>query len=534
MINRVVLSGYRRFRHAQVDLQPGMNLVVGNNEAGKSSLLEGIVAALTGRIRGVGPREHLPSTLLHRGLVGEWLDALQCSDSSLPFPAAFIELYMDEADVPADYMGTNNSRHEDAPGVRLDIKFDDRFQEAAADILAEVRAGGPFPIDYYALEWTSFAGLPLHPRTAPVSGHLIDATRIRLNSGSDYFIRGVIDSTLDDRQQRALSSQFTKMKRELIETDQLKQVNDELQATAATVTHKSLSLQAAEDAGSSWDLAVQPHLDSLPFSSTGTGEASRLKILLALSRRADSGHVFLIEEPENHLSFSSLNELLAQISNLVPDRQVVVATHSSFVTNRLGVENVALINGDRSTTLDSLPPETAQYFRKLSGYDTLRVLLCKAAFLVEGPSDDLVLQRFFRDQFGELPLRMGYDVIECRGLAFRRILDIAAPVERRVAVVTDNDGVPERKREAYSELEGAYARVFLDGDASLRTLEPQIVAANSLETINAALRRDFEKKDQAIDWMLANKTEAAVRIFDAEVALNPPTYMREALTWLVA
>jgi putative ATP-dependent endonuclease of OLD family len=128
---------------------------------------------------------------------------------------------------------------------------------------------------------------------------------------------------------------------------------------------------------------------------------------------------------------------------------------------------------------------------------------------------------------------MGYDVIECRGLAFRRILDIAAPVERRVAVVTDNDGVPERKREAYSDLEGAYARVFLGGDASLRTLEPQIVGANGLETINAALRRDFDKKDQAIDWMLANKTEAAVRIFDAEIALNPPTYMQEALTWLV-
>ena len=37
------------------------------------------------------------------------------------------------------------------------------------------------------------------------------------------------------------------------------------------------------------------------------------------------------------------------------------------------------------------------YFKKLPGYDTLRLVLAKRVILVEGPSDELVVQRAYRD-----------------------------------------------------------------------------------------------------------------------------------------
>ena len=36
---------------------------------------------------------------------------------------------------------------------------------------------------------------------------------------------------------------------------------------------------------------------------------------------------------------------------------------------------------------------TFEFFKKVAGYDTLRLILCKKSILVEGDSDELVVQR---------------------------------------------------------------------------------------------------------------------------------------------
>lgn len=535
MITTVVMQGFRRFRQAEVALRPGMNVVVGDNEAGKSSLLEAVVAGLTGRVRAVGRRDYLPLAVLNHGLIDEWLGNVRSENGDAPpFPEAFIELYFADDVVSADYQGTNNSKREDCRGVRLEIKFENLNPADLPGILEDVRAGGPFPIEYYTTEWIAFSGQTLHPRASPLGSHLIDATRIRLDSGSDYFIKTVVDTALGDQQQRSLAATFRRMKGDLADTGGVAQVNDALAAAAASVTTKTLSLLAADSSSLAWTDAVQPHLDALPFASAGMGESSRLKILLALGRKVDTSDIFLVEEPENHLSFSSLNTLIDTITRTVPDKQVLLATHSSFVTNKLGLENVILLSGDRAVSLADLPDDTVRYFRRLSGYDTLRVLLCKGAFIVEGPSDDLVLQRFYLDAKGALPIRHGFDVIECRGLAFKRILDIAARVGRRVAVLTDNDGDYARRIGAFTSFaDYEHIKVFTSEDASLPTLEPNIVASNDLAVLMNALGRTFADRDAAVDWMSKNKTEAAVRIFDADTPLEPPDYFRDALLWLV-
>src|SRR5690606_38104463 len=87
-----------------------------------------------------------------------------------------------------------------------------------------------------------------------------------------------------------------------------------------------------------------------------------------------------------------------------------------------------------------LKPETKSFFSHLSGYDTLRLILCKKAILVEGDSDELVVQKAYMNvNGGKLPIESGIDVISV-GTAFLRFLEIAEKLNKPVAVVTDNDG----------------------------------------------------------------------------------------------
>jgi AAA15 family ATPase/GTPase len=52
MIKKVVIKNYRIFQDFKLDLQSGMNIIVGDNDCGKSTLLEAVGLALTNRLRG--------------------------------------------------------------------------------------------------------------------------------------------------------------------------------------------------------------------------------------------------------------------------------------------------------------------------------------------------------------------------------------------------------------------------------------------------------------------------------------------------
>lgn len=52
MIRKVVIRNYRKFRNISVDLTPGTNILVGGNDNGRSTLIEAINLALTGRVNG--------------------------------------------------------------------------------------------------------------------------------------------------------------------------------------------------------------------------------------------------------------------------------------------------------------------------------------------------------------------------------------------------------------------------------------------------------------------------------------------------
>lgn len=75
----------------------------------------------------------------------------------------------------------------------------------------------------------------------------------------------------------------------------------------------------------------------------GKGEQASLKILLALNRRVDYAHIILVEEPESHLAFCRMNILITKILEKCPDRQGLATTHSSYVRNKLGLEQLVLL-----------------------------------------------------------------------------------------------------------------------------------------------------------------------------------------------
>lgn len=343
-----------------------------------------------------------------------------------------------------------------------------------------------------------------------------------------FYTFGVIGIAAQD-QKVDLALSYRLMKDAFLDEEKVKEINDALAKKKGRISNKTLSVSLDTSSRSGWETGVMPHLDDVPLTLVGKGEQNSVKIKLALESSAES-HVVLIEEAENHLSFSNLNALISDIAERRGTRQLLITTHSSFVLNKLGVESVILFRRDDNMTLRDLARETQEYFMRLPGHDTLRLILANRSILVEGPSDELILQAAFKKVHGKMPLDAGIDVISVRSLAFKRFLEIAVLLKKPVAVVTDNDGNVKALADKYRDYKAHQnVKICYDSNEAFPTLEPQLLKANGREVIEKIVGTSFSDDSELLNYMHNNKTDTALRFFTTTEPWTVPQYILDAI-----
>lgn len=528
MIQKVVLRNFRQYRAFELDFSPGTNLIVGDNDTGKTTLIEAVNLALTGRLNGRLLSQELSPYLINQDTTADWIASLH--GQAEPPPELIVELYLKKTEETAPLQGTNNLLAENACGVRIQAKLSPDYQSEYERFVEEPDGIKLVPTEYYKVEWLGFCGSSITPRSVPASATVIDSTAIRLHSGVDYHLQQIINAHLEPSERVELSRQYRSLREEFSEQEAVKTINSKLSGEDNSFTDRDFSLSIDISQRFTWESSLVAHLDSLPFQYIGKGEQNALKTLLALGRKIDDVQVVLIEEPETHLSFSSLQRLIKRIEETCRDRQLIIATHSTYVLNKLGLDNLILLSESEPCRLVDLPTKTVSYFKRLSGFDTLRFVLAKGAILVEGPSDDLIVQRAYLDANGNLPIDDGIDVISV-GMSHKRFLDLAIKLKRRAWVVTDNDGkTVEQVEQRFEEyLSHEFITLHTGSDPKLNTLEPNLVHANKRAKLNKVLGTNYNSKKEVKEAMLAEKTASALAVFEADDSLVMPDYIQEVV-----
>lgn len=530
VIRKIAIRNYRMFRKYDLAFLPGINILVGRNDTGKSTLIEAINLALTGRVHGRSLAQELSPYYINLAATREYVQKLQSGDPAA-LPAIIIDLFLEDTDLAEILRGTNNVYGEDACGVRIQAKFSQDYCEEYDSFIQAPEAVRLVPTEYYKVDWLGFSGNAVSMRSLPTTASVIDPTTIRLQSGVDYHLQEIIRTHLDPKDRVELSRQYRSLREEFSDKEAVKAINERFQTDDDDLTDRKLSLAIDISQRYTWESSLVAHLDDLPLQLIGKGDQSALKTLLAIGRKADDAQVVLVEEPETHLSHTSLRKLLNRIEERCVGKQLIVATHSNYVLNKLGLQKLVLLGEGAATRITDMPADTVDYFKKLAGFDTLRLVLAEGAILVEGPSDELIIQRGYKDAKGKLPIEDGIDVISV-GLSHKRFLDLAIRLKRRVWVVTDNDHKTlEQVKERFSDYLGSeMVSLHVGSDPELNTLEPQIVAANDLKTLNAVLETRCGSKEEVLAGMLRDKPGSALAIFESETKIEMPEYIRDVFT----
>lgn len=529
-IERIIIENYRCLAHADVSFNEKLNIIVGNNECGKSTLLEAAHLGLTGQINGRPLQIELHPFLFNQQCVLNYIQALSEDKTPAP-PHILIELYLADCPELARFKGTNNGQKKDQPGLSVRIELNPDHADDFAQYVADPKEMRTIPIEYYWIKWRDFADNEItSPRLIPLKSSLIDASTIRNNQAASRYVVDIVRDSLTSKERVDLSLSYRLMKDKFLDQPKVKAVNDALAEKKGVISDKALSFALDTSARATWEAGVMPHLDDIPLSLAGKGEQNCVKIKLAMETSEES-HIILIEEAENHLSYANLNELIGHISANAGERQIFITTHSSFVLNKLGVDSVLLFHRGDGVRLTDLDDDTTQdYFMKLPGHDTLRLILARRSILVEGPSDELIVQRAYAMKHGKMPLEDGVDVISVNSLAFKRFLEIAKLLRKEVDIVTDNDGKPERVKANYAAYDDVeFIQVQYDGDAGARSLEQQMVKKNGRPTVNTILGTAFETDDELIDYMTNRKANTALAFFETATAWLPPDYIARAV-----
>ena len=490
-IERVIIKNFKKFKDPfEIRFNENINLLVGDNESGKSTILEAIHVALMGIYAGRNIRNQLSAYLFNREIVAEYLASVEMRHPIAP-PEIMIELYFKSGTLP-EFEGNGNSENIDGiEGIKFLIGFSDKFN-AEYESLLKTQKLTSLPIEFYEARWFSFSRDEKMPRFIPIRSVMIDSSNYRYQNGSDVYISKVVKDFLEPEDITAITQAHRTMIDEFAQNEAIRSINKKI-SSASTIMGGKISLSADQGVQNSWESSLVTQVDGIPFVHAGKGAQCIIKTQLALShKQAEKASIILIEEPESHLSFSRLSELMSVVKKAASGRQIIASTHSSFV---------------------------------------------------EGDSDELVVQRAYMDTHeGHLPIQDGIDVMTVGGVAFKRYLEIAQTLNKATAVVTDNDGDIEAVKKKYKEYEKipcihiCVDNVVDTGDLKLsnkdfnyNTLEPKILKENGREVMNNIFGTNYNTDDEMHKYMHAHKTDCAIAIFESATKIKYPEYIMRAI-----
>jgi len=194
-INRVKIKNFKCFKETfTLELNEGLNILVGNNETGKSTILEAIHLALSGLYNGKYARNELSEYFFNNQTVEEFKAALN-SNKPIEPPEILIEVFIAGENLPF-FEGDGNSENKKECGISLRIAIDNKYQLDYDDF---VHAGEvtSLPIEFYELNWTSCAHDTITPRRIPIKSALIDSSSHRYQNGSDVYIAHIIGDSVE-------------------------------------------------------------------------------------------------------------------------------------------------------------------------------------------------------------------------------------------------------------------------------------------------------------------------------------------------
>jgi putative ATP-dependent endonuclease of OLD family len=558
-ISSLRIQNFRGFQDTTCEFRPGVTVIIGENNSGKSSLMRALRlvfesggARSLGRYdfyQGIPPSTDPPRISITATLSAEEEEAEPDELGTVATWLSEIKGEVWEAKLTYHFYLPDNQKSEFKKLVS-EKPSRETFWRAVEQVLprytARIDAGAPGEEEpgYQRVEPRD-----LNAFRVDFLDPIRDVER-EMFSGRNPKLRAMLETVLDDDAQatKDLEKGAEKLVDRLADRIDLNRLFELAEATGAEdggapsigsrIREADLlkALRLVIDAGTS---------GSLPVTHNGLGYNNLLYISLVLASLEhqtvedvgpENAVVFpmlLIEEPEAHLHPALQFKLLEFIQSRIPQgkgsKQVFTTTHSTHITSAVGLDAVVSLSENQdgritasypsrvfSAVTDAGGDESRAYVERFLDATKSTMLFARAVILVEGISEQILVPTFAEILNYSLADHH-VAVVAVGGRTFKHFLplfgafldDDALALDRRVACIVDAD--PSRRLENGS-YKNCYPYQLEDGDghreqsAVVDHLEDCATDANNIRIFRGAktLEYDLAKANAESDLVVTS------------------------------
>lgn len=517
IINKIKLKNFKRFRCSQIEFNNDLNVIVGDNESGKSSILQAIDMVISGsttKIKNIG-LEYLFN-------IHAIEDFMEGDKSYGNLPVLIVELYLNEQN-NYHLNGRNNTDNVECDGLVLTCEPNDEYSAEIEEILQQNDVC--FPFEYFKIGFKTFAGEGYTGYRKFLKKITLDNSSMSNEYAAREYIKDVYTKNVTLQQKAKYANEYRRHKHNFVDTV-LNEVNEELEEYKFDIKTDTKS-----NLGN--DLSIKE--GDIPISNMGQGKQCFIKTKFALASGNPHNDIdtLLLEEPENHLSHINMHKLVNEIRS-AHSKQMFITTHNSMIASRLNLRRIIMLssNVEVASDLRVIPEDTAKFFMKAPNNNLLAYILSKKVILVEGDAEYILMELFFKKVTDSELSDRDVHVISVGGTSFKRYLDLGNELGIKTAVIRDNDhNFQNNCVDLYSEYVNDKTKIFGDTDNANYTFEVNLYNSNShqCDELFGAGRRTLT----VLDYMLKNKADVAYELLDKKAdELIVPDYIKEAINWI--
>jgi putative ATP-dependent endonuclease of OLD family len=515
VIEKIKIKNFGRFKEFLLEFDKSLNLLIGDNEAGKSTILSAIDMVLSGSRSKV--ENHGIDHLFNTDIINDFL----ASDKKYEnLPILYVELYLNDQS-NKDLDGKYNSEGIPAHGILLICEPREDLSKEIKEILSQV--DNNFPFEYYSINFKTFSGESYTGYRKFMQHLLLDNTQINNEYATKSYIKTLYQNSIIDAEKNKHQNEYRKHK-EAFRTSVLNDLNDR-------ITDYSFAIRTNSKANLESDLTIKE--GDIEIENKGKGRQCFIKTDFALKKNENKLDIILLEEPENHLSHINTKKLIRRI-NESEDIQLFIATHSNLISTRLDLRKALMLNSNslKPITLSEIPEDTAKFFMKAPDNNILEYILSNKVILVEGDAEYILLESLYEKIANEKLEDSDIHIISVGGTSFKRYLDIAKLLGIKTAVIRDNDKDFQLNCiDRYSDYIADNIEIFYDSDNAIPTFEVSFYQNNKeiCDELFSAGRKTLTVQE----YMLKNKADVAFELLDKKANdLIVPDYIKRAIEWI--
>ena len=236
IIEKMKIINFKKF-YGEKDIifNEDFNVIIGNNESGKSSILLALDLVLSGsqsKIETIGLEN-----LFNCKIIDEFMNG---DKDVTKLPKLIIELYLKNTGI-IEFSGNNNQEKREADGICLKISPDEDFIKIISESLSKENC--VFPFEYYKCTFKKFSDESYNNYKKPIRHIIIDGSNI----SSEYYMKDYISSLYsayaDSTLKNLYNNEFRKLKKDF-ETNSLSSLNDKVpNVNFGLSTHNKYSLE---------------------------------------------------------------------------------------------------------------------------------------------------------------------------------------------------------------------------------------------------------------------------------------------------